>query len=114
MSGSMTTWARLIAAVTLLVAAFVVAPAADAATCAPETPAAHALGDHEITSGEHSGKTTDDGVCAHGHCHHAQGERSPGEHVFDAGLCAQSPHDRPRDDAVATRAVDGLKRPPRG
>lgn len=110
----MTTWARLIAAVTLLVAAFIVAPAADAATCAPETPAAHALADHEVTSGDHSEKGSDPGVCAHGHCHHAQGERSSAEHTFDAGLYAQSSHDRPRDDSVATRAVEGLKRPPRG
>lgn len=113
MIGPMSTWAKLIAAVTLLVAAFVVAPMADAATCAPEAPAAHLQADHDPSTGDHTGKGADHGVCAHGHCHHVTGERASTPEIGLAGYEARTLHGRLRDDVAPSHAPDGLKRPPR-
>lgn len=114
MSGLTPTLARLIAAVTLLIAAFLVAPVADAAICAPETPAAQAIADHDLSPGHRSDGGAEHGACSHGHCHHAQGERASGADLAIAPVHARARHDPPRDDAAASRAPDGLKRPPRG
>ena len=75
MTWSMVTWAKLILAVTFVAAAFFVAPIADAATCQPEPPAAHALVDHDPAEGDHTGGK-DHGICSHGHCHHTAAART--------------------------------------
>lgn len=112
MTWSMVTWAKLILAVTFVAAAFFVAPIADAATCQPEPPAAHALVDHDPAEGDHTGGK-DHGICSHGHCHHtAAASTTVGEDLplqaFDRPL-----HALPLSDLFGSIAPDGLKRPPR-
>ena len=87
MTWSMTTWAKLIVAMTLVFAAFFFAPAVDAATCLPEPPAAHAVVDHDQSEGDHSGKSGGHGICSHGHCHHTSTARGP---AVDASLLCKA------------------------
>lgn len=120
---SISTWMRLILAATLVFAAFVVAPVADAATCGVEPASAAASIDASGDSaGAHndpvdreqgSGKAGDHGLCAHGHCHQTSTARS------DAAE-PRAPESYPvlkrgpmHDNLHASTAPDGLKRPPR-
>ncbi|WP_292070320.1 hypothetical protein [Brevundimonas sp. UBA7534] len=114
MALAMATLARTVAALTLLIAAFVVGPGADAAACAPEIPSAHHAAEHPASGGDHSGKGADHGVCSHGHCHHSGSEKPASPDV--APVCANAAlgHDLDRGDVVASHRTDGLKRPPRG
>lgn len=105
-------WMTLLTVFALAIAAFVVAPSADAASCAPEPPAAHALVDHNPADGDHEGRDGKHGVCVHGHCHHSlalRPEASPAS-VWFAPVAERLV----RIDLLrASSAPDGLKRPPR-
>ncbi len=118
MPRSMMTLANLFAALMLVIAVFVVAPAADAATCAPDAAIAHqtmdmahgqngehvqdgSKGDHDRMGGE-----------IHGHCHHP-GERPSGGDFNIARPQVQASRYILRDDSTVSFASDGLKRPPR-
>ena len=113
MTSSMTTWAKRIAAMTLVFAAFFFAPAVDAATCMPEPPAAHAFVDHNPDDGDHGDPSGSHGICAHGHCHHTSTARTHGVDAiaptFGELLLQSGRH----DDVQASVTPDGLKRPPR-
>lgn len=113
MTRPMATWAKLILAVILVTAAFLVAPMADAATCIPEPPVAHALVDHDPGAGDHSGLGGDHGICAHGHCHHNGAARSDAGDGLPIQVYARPVHAQPSTDLLASIAPDGLKRPPR-
>lgn len=112
MALSMATLARLIAALTLLVAAFVVAPVADAAACAPEIPSAHQAADHPPSGGDHT-SGGDHGICSHGHCHHSGTERPTLAEVATLSPISPVVHGLARGDVVVSHPSDGLKRPPR-
>jgi hypothetical protein len=110
---SMTTWAKLIVAMTLVFAAFFFAPAVDAATCLPEPPAAHAVVDHDQSEGDHSGKSGGHGICSHGHCHHTSTARGPAVDAFAPSFGEPPLQSGRQDDFRASITPDGLKRPPR-
>ena len=110
MTWSSATWVRLMLAATLLVAAFVVAPVADAATCSPEPPAAHAAVDHDPAQGDHGGSKE---LCAHGHCHHTASARTDAANDLALELHARPVHTFPSTDSRASFAPEGLIRPPR-
>ena len=112
MTWSMVTWAKLILAVTFVAAAFFVAPIADAATCQPEPPAAHALVDHDPAEGDHTGGK-DHGICSHGHCHHTSTARAPAVDAFAPSFGEPPLQSGRQDDFRASITPDGLKRPPR-
>ncbi|RJT23454.1 hypothetical protein D5I55_10595 [Chakrabartia godavariana] len=112
MAWSMTTLARLLAALTLVVAAFAIAPIADAAACGPEPLAAHQVIDQDPAAGDHGG-SGEPGLCAHGHCHHTAGERHPSRDFVLIGPAPHVEHGRPLNDRLASCAPEGLKRPPR-
>lgn len=107
------TLARLFAALTLVIAAFIITPVTDAAACAPEPPTIHQVIDHDPRAGDHNSPGGDQGLCAHGHCHHTASERHPTRDFILVGPPAHVQHDRPLDDRVVSFASDGLKRPPR-
>lgn len=114
MTWSTVTWAKLMLVMTFVAAAFFVAPIADAATCMPERPAAdHTLVDHDPSSGDHTSKGADHGLCAHGHCHHTAG-RTPADDVLALPGYAEPVHALWPNDILASISSDGLKRPPRG
>ena len=112
MSGSITRLARVLAAMTMVIAVFVVIPATDAAACAPEiSPLDYVLDQH---SGDmHDGKGAEPGVCAHGHCHHTTSERHAVPEFEVMAPYAAAPRVIARDDTTVSFAPDGLKRPPR-
>ena len=112
MTWSMATWAKLILAVTFVAAAFFVAPIADAATCQPEPPAAHALVDHDPAEGDHTGGN-DHGICSHGHCHHTAAARGTLSEDLPIQTFARPIHAFPPSDVFGSITPDGLKRPPR-
>lgn len=108
---SMATLTKLVAAMTLVIAVFVVVPVADAAACVPEAPSSHQTVNHDPADGDHSGP--EHGVCSHGHCHQTASER-PSFSDFDGSpMIARPRHDWPRDDFVGAFATDGPMRPPR-
>jgi len=113
MTWSMTTWAKLIVAATLVFAAFFFAPVVDAATCLPEPPAAHAVVDHDQRDGDHSGKSGTHGVCSHGHCHHTSSARTPAVDAVTPSFGEPPLQSGRHDDFRASFTPDGLKRPPR-
>ncbi len=108
----MTTLARLLAALTLVVAAFAIAPIAEAAACGPELLSAHQVIDQDSAAGDHGG-SGEPGLCAHGHCHHTAGERHPSRDFVLIGPPPHAEHGRPLNDRLASCAPEGLKRPPR-
>lgn len=112
MTWSMTTWARLVLAATLVVAAFFVVPVADAATCVPELPAAHASVDHDPSQGDHTG-SAEHGICAHGHCHHTASARAEAGDDLPLQVYSRPVHAFPVSEVRASIAPDGLIRPPR-
>ncbi len=110
---SMTRFMKMLAALSLLIAVFVVVPSVDAATCVPEMPSAHQVADHHPSSGDHNERGADHGTCSHGHCHSAASARTA---VIDYAATVhpvRRVHDRPRDDVAVSHPSDGLKRPPR-
>lgn len=109
----MATWARLILVVTFVAAAFLVAPVADAATCAPEAPVSHTLAAHDPGEGDHNGVDSSHGICAHGHCHHNGTARSAADDSLPIRPHARPVHAFPSNDHPASISSDGLKRPPR-
>jgi len=113
MTWSTTTWAKLIVAMTLGFAAFLLAPAVDAATCMPEPPAAHAVFEHDPGEGDHSGKMGGHGICAHGHCHHTATARAQGAEPIAPAFREAPLRGGRQDDFRASIAPEGLKRPPR-
>ncbi|MBN8529140.1 MAG: hypothetical protein J0M36_07890 [Caulobacterales bacterium] len=113
MTWSMTTWAKLIVAMTLVFAAFVFAPSVDAATCMPELPAAHSSVDHNPEDGDHGDKSGSHGICSHGHCHHTSAARGPGVDAVAPSFGEPPLQSGREDDFRASITPDGLKRPPR-
>lgn len=97
----------------LLLATFVVIPIAEMTLCAFESADAHSyLGAGDTGSGDDS-SGYDDGpeTCSHGHCHHTHayvpaGSTTPVTSAYLAHRWADH-------DAGASRAPDGLKRPPK-
>lgn len=112
MTGSTSTLLKAILAMALVIAAFVPAPAADAAICGPEVVASHVVIEKDDTG--HDGKAGSHGACAHGHCHHAAAERAPLFDMADTQPLDGSGHARPANDVAPSTSADGLKRPPRG
>ncbi|MCV0415233.1 MAG: hypothetical protein K5831_10170 [Brevundimonas sp.] len=113
MTGSMTTWAKMLAAVTIVFAVFFIVPAVDAAACAPEPPAAHASVDHQPQDGDHGSAGDTHGICSHGHCHHGGSARPETAEALTVGF-GRPPLDAVRHDAfLASITPEGLKRPPR-
>ena len=110
---SMTTWARLILAVTLVAAVFFVAPIADAATCASEGPSAHAVLDQGAGDGDQGGPVGEHGPCTHGHCHHNGTARVDVADDIAPQIHARPVHAFPSNDVPPSISPDGLKRPPR-
>jgi hypothetical protein len=107
--------APLYAVIALLIAVFV-APAVDAAVCAPEPLAIHAAADHS-QDGDHAqdddgARDVDHGLCSHGHCHHVSVERPAPwtEHAVATPGEDPPPIANERRPSVA---AEGLKRPPR-
>jgi len=113
MTWSMATWARLILAVTLVAAVFFVAPIADAATCAPETPSAHALVGQDTGDSDPGDLGGGHGICAHGHCHHNGTARANVADTIAMQIHARPIHAFPSSDFPSSISPDGLKRPPR-
>ncbi|WP_312406394.1 hypothetical protein [Brevundimonas sp.] len=113
MTWSMSTWARLVVAATIVFAAFFFAPIADAATCAPEPPAAHASVDHDPRDGDHGDKGGNHGICAHGHCHHTSTARADLTDSPSPSFGEPPALSGRQDDFRASITPDGLKRPPR-
>ena len=111
---SLTALAKLCAALTIVIAVFIVTPVSDAAACAPEPVSAHQSLDHDPDAGDHSGTTGEYGLCSHGHCHHTASERFLATDFNLTALSFKSQHDRPLDDDRVSFTSDGLKRPPRG
>ena len=109
----MTTLARLLAALTLVVAAFVIAPIADAAACGPEPLAAHQVIDHDPAAGDHDGSGGEPGLCAHGHCHHTASARAEAGDDLPLQVYSRPVHAFPISEVRASIAPDGLIRPPR-
>lgn len=109
----MMTLANLFAALALVVAAFVIAPAADAAVCAPDTAVAQQVtaedGAHDDSVSDHG----DVGGDIHGHCHHP-GEPRTGGDLQIAKPAAVASRYLLRDDGAVSFVADGLMRPPRG
>lgn len=110
MAWSMSTWAKLIAAVTIVFAAFFFAPAVEAATCMPEPPAAHAVFDHDQGDGDQGDSH---GICPHGHCHHTSTARPNTTDTIAPAFGEPPLQSRQQDDFRASITPDGLKRPPR-
>lgn len=104
--------ARVLAALTLVIAVFAVIPATDAAACAPEIPALEQVLDQH-SGDRHDGKGAEPGACAHGHCHHTASERHSVPEVDVTAPYAPAPRVVPGDDTTVSFAPDGLKRPPR-
>lgn len=113
MTWSMVTWAKLMLVVTLVTAAFFVAPVADAATCAPERPVSYVVLDHNPDNGDHSGSGADHGICSHGHCHHNGAARLDANDNAVLQAYARPVHALPFSDFPTSISPDGLKRPPR-
>lgn len=110
---SMTRFMKMLAALTLLIAAFVVVPSADAATCVPEIRSAHQALDHPQSGGDHSETGAEHGTCSHGHCHSAASARTAVVDYSASVHPVRVAHDLPRDDVAVSHPSDGLKRPPR-
>ncbi len=109
----MATWAKMLAAMTLVFAGFFLTPAVDAAACTPEAPAAHATADHRPQDGDHGDSGDTHGLCSHGHCHHA-GSPRPESHIVIALEFGRPPLEgRRHDDFRTSITPDGLKRPPK-
>lgn len=107
MSRPTKTLANLFAALMLVITAFMIAPAVDAAVCAPDMViAAHqSINADDSTHGDQGGDI-------HGHCHHPAERQSSG----DLHVAAPQPKDdrHPlRDESGASLAPDRLNRPPR-
>lgn len=99
-------------------ALFVLVSAVDAAACAPEGGSSQgvAASDLVVVSDAGHGKgggAADPVACAHGHCHHS-GTTLPLSPQSVAMTAAVAPNLlRPADEPLASRAPDGLERPPR-
>lgn len=107
MPWSMKTLANLFATLTLVIAAFMVAPAVDAAVCAPDAlvTAVHSVDNGDEGHGEPGGDI-------HGHCHHPAERQSSGDlHVAGPQFKASRPV--LKNENGASLAPDRLNRPPR-
>lgn len=109
MEWSRLTLAKFFIVLTFVFAAFVFVPVSDAATCAPEPVVAHQTLDHDHAKDDMS---SDQGVCAHGHCHHTASARQTVSE-FTPARFARSGHDPSVDDSMVSFVTDGLMRPPR-
>ncbi|WP_427788806.1 hypothetical protein [Brevundimonas diminuta] len=101
------TLANLFAAVMLVIAAFMVAPAVDAAVCGPDT----VIAAHQSIDADDSNHD-DQGGDIHGHCHHPAERQSSGDLHVAAPLLTGDRHPL-RDESGASLIPDRLKRPPR-
>lgn len=98
----------------LFVAAFVLVPFAEAATCIIETEPAHAASSFDPPEEPDDGSSGEQGLCVHGHCHHGGvvlARRTPADvakaYVVSLDL-------KPIDAPLASHSPSGLKRPPKG
>lgn len=106
-------FAKLFAAMSLLVAVFVIVPSADALSCTFELPISQQslsvhLGEHDQTEQDNAA------TCAHGHCHHTSSERIYSQ--IEAENRVPSPLLRQFwlvNEYLESRAPDGLMRPPK-
>lgn len=110
MPRSTKTLANLFAALMLVIAAFLIAPAVDAAVCAPDT----VVTAHQSVDSDNSrhGDQGDQGGDIHGHCHHPAERQSSGDLHVAAPQLRDDRHPL-RDESGASLAPDRLKRPPR-
>lgn len=117
MAAKRSSWLSLYAVIALLVAVFV-APAVDAAACAPEASVAtaHMVNDHVVDgngdkddAGERGG---DHGLCSHGHCHHGSAGRIDSS-AAPLQLTLSENRLTFTDDYLPSIAAEGLKRPPK-
>lgn len=96
----------------VLLAMLVVVPAVEAAVCLVEDATVHAVDDGAQPVQDDDGAAGHDDACAHGHCHHGASHAPP-----RTALRAPVPHAAapqwPDAALFASRAPDGLKRPPR-
>lgn len=113
MPRSVMTLANLFATLTLIIAALVIAPAADAAACAPDSLVAYQIlsEDHAQDDAEHV--PGDVGGDIHGHCHHPGEPQACGDMQIAKPAAAASRY-LLRDDGAVSFVADGLMRPPRG
>ena len=97
----------------LFLAVFVLIPTVDAAACAMELEPAHAAASVADDGGDLPSDSDDHAICSHGHCHHS-GTTLPLSPQSVAMTAAVAPNLlRPADEPLASRAPDGLERPPR-
>ena len=113
MSWSMATWAKLIVVATIAFATLFLAPAVDAATCVAEPPAVHGGIAHDQNNGDHNTKSSEHGICSHGHCHHTSTARPNGLEAIVPTFGEPPLQGGLQDDFLDSIAPDGLKRPPR-
>lgn len=112
MTWSMATWAKLILAVTFVAAAFFVAPIADAATCQPQPPPAHAIAEHSPEEGDRTVGSCH-GICSHGHCHQMAVARGSLSEDLPFRTFSRPIHALRPSDVFGSITPEGLKRPPR-
>jgi hypothetical protein len=103
----------------LLAFALMFAPAAEAAFCSNEAPAAvaHQFSDAGATSDDH-GKTAPDvgedlGLCQHGHCHHATPYLPSLVAALADHATVSTPTMKLQNQHPRSRAASRLERPPR-
>lgn len=112
MSCSLTTFARMMAALTIVFASLVFVPVGDAVACSSESAALQAFDSVDAPNDAADQSTEKSALCSHGHCHHAATDRP---HM--AEVTPPYPHDLvvrvARERVDVTAAPDGLMRPPR-
>ncbi|MDM8353846.1 MULTISPECIES: hypothetical protein [Brevundimonas] len=101
-----------LAFVAMLLSLCVLAPVADAATCAVEFDPSHVVAVVETGDTHQDDAGAAHGACSHGHCHH--GVKAPTdvsvETAADFGGLRRLLEP---DQTLASVSLDGLKRPPR-
>lgn len=108
-------WTRLCRMLlAVLLAMLVVVPAVEAAVCLVDDAAAHAIGDGaaQASQDDEGAAGHGDDACAHGHCHHGA-SHAPPRTALRAPLPPAAAPQWPEAALFASRAPDGLKRPPR-
>lgn len=98
----------------LFVTMFVLAPVADAATCAVEAEVSHTSTSISQPDEPTNAPSGDHGLCAHGHCHHSGvALPQPAPMKFSMGH-STAPALKPSNAPSTSHSPNGLKRPPRG
>lgn len=103
---------RRLLLVQLVLAVFLVAPMAEAASCTAELSPAHATLVDDNGQGSKS-MEKDHAICSHGHCHHTSVTRTTGQ-ISEPVSFGKPPFDTGwHDDLLASVTPEGLMRPPR-